>query len=138
MSRNGWIFVATIGAWLAIFSIAFLILGAKHRLRAWAALTLALGLVAVGLGTTGYSLRPGAADLKDLAFVTNPKAQAHTAASQVSGSVIMVPPGSVVRCISERGTWTYVEIPQPGEPLRGWLPTDQIEPWWPYDVAKLP
>ena len=138
MSRNGWIFVATIGAWLAIFSIAFLILGAKHRLRAWAALTLALGLVAVGLGTTGYSLRPGAADLKALAFVTNPKAQAHTAASQVSGSVIMVPPGSVVRCISKRGTWTYVEIPQPGEPLRGWLPTDQIEPWWPYDVAKLP
>lgn len=138
MSRNGWIFVATIGAWLSIFSLAFLILGARHQLRAWAALTLVLGLIALGLGCTGFSLRPAAADLQDLAFVTAPKAQAHTAASQVSGSVIMVPPGSVVRRISERGKWTYVEIPQPEEHLRGWLPTEQIEPWWPYDVAKLP
>lgn len=138
MSRNGWIFVATIGAWLSIFSIAFLILGARHQLKAWAALTLVLGLIALGLGCTGFSLRPAATDLQDLAFVTAPKAQAHTAASQVSGSVIMVPPGSVVRRISERGKWTYVEIPQPEEHLRGWLPTEQIEPWWPYDVAKLP
>jgi hypothetical protein len=92
----------------------------------------------VGLGCTGYSLRPAAEDLQDLAFVTAPKAQAHTAASQVSGSVIIVPPGSVVRRISERGKWSYVEIPQPEEQLRGWLPTEQIEPWWPYDVAKLP
>ena len=138
MSRNGWIFVATIGAWLSIFSLAFLILGARHQLKAWAALTLVLGVIAVGLGCTGYSLRPAAEDLKDLAFVTAPKAQAHTAASTVSGSVIIVPPGSVVRRISERGKWTYVEIPQPEEHLRGWLPTDQIEPWWPYDVAKLP
>ena len=138
MSRNGWIFVATIGAWLSIFSLAFLILGARHQLKAWAALTLVLGLIAVGLGCTGYSLRPAAEDLQDLAFVTAPKAQAHTAASQVSGSVIIVPPGSVVRRISERGKWSYVEIPQPEEQLRGWLPTEQIEPWWPYDVAKLP
>ena len=138
MSRNGWIFVATIGAWLSIFSLAFLILGARHQLKAWAALTLLLGLIAVGLGCTGYSLRPAAEDLQDLAFVTAPKAQAHTAASQVSGSVIIVPPGSVVRRISERGKWSYVEIPQPEEQLRGWLPTEQIEPWWPYDVAKLP
>lgn len=138
MSRNGWIFVATIGAWLSVFSIAFLILGARHQLKTWAALTLVLGLLAAGLGCTGYCLRPAAEDIMNLAFVTAPKAQAHTAASQVSGSVIIVPPGSVVRRISERGSWTYVEIPQPEEHLRGWLPTDQIEPWWPYDVAKLP
>lgn len=138
MTRNGWIFTATIGAWLAIFSIAFLVLGARSQLKAWAAVTLLIGLAAVGLGTTGYSVRPAAEDLQQLAFVTSGKAQAHTAASQTSGSVIPVPPGSVVRKISERGEWTYVEIPQPGESLRGWLPTRELEAWWPYDAAKLP
>lgn len=138
MSRNGWIFTATIGAWLAIFSIAFLVLGARSQLKAWAAVTLLIGLAAAGLGTTGYCVRPAAEDLQQLAFVTSGKAQAHTAASQTSGSVIPVPPGSVVRKLNERGAWTYVEIPQPNESLRGWLPTKDIEPWWPYDAAKLP
>jgi hypothetical protein len=138
MSRNGWIFIGTIGAWLAVFSVAFLVLGARTSLKLWAALTLVLGLAAAGLGIVGYTARPGAQDLESLAFVTAPKALAHTAASQVSGSVIPVPPGSVVKKLGERGSWTYVEIPQPGESLRGWLPSNQIEAWWPFDVAKLP
>jgi len=138
LSRNTWIFMSTIGAWLAIFSIAFLVLGARKQLQVWAVITLIAGLFAVGLGAAGYLARPAAEDLQDLAFVTAPKAQAHTAASQVSGSVIPVPPGSVVRKLSERGSWTYLEIPQPGESLRGWLPSNQIEPWWPFEVGKLP
>ncbi len=83
-------------------------------------------------------MRPAAEEIQQLAFVTAAKAQAHTAASQTSGSVIPVPPGSVVRKLNERGGWTYVEIPQPGESLRGWLRTSEIENWWPYDAAKLP
>lgn len=138
MTRNGWIFTATIGAWLAIFSIAFLVLGARSKLKAWAAITLLVGIAGVALGAIGYNVRPAAEEIQQLAFVTAAKAQAHTAASQTSGSVIPVPPGSVVRKLNERGGWTYVEIPQPGESLRGWLRTSEIENWWPYDAAKLP
>ena len=65
---------------------------------------------------------------------------AHTAAAQISGHVILVPPGSTVRKLEERGTWSYVEIPQSRaeDNLHGWLPTADLVPVWPYEPALLP
>ncbi len=138
LSRNAWLLVCAFGAWLAIFSGVFLLLGARRSLRGWTVVSLIVGLLAILAGGVGYKARPGLEDMQSLAFVIAPKAQAHTAATQVSGNVISVPPGSVVRKLQERGNWTYVEIPQPGESLRGWLPSNQLEAWWPYEAAKLP
>ncbi len=138
LSRNAWLLLSCLGGWLVIFSSAFLLLGARRPLRGWAVTTLVAGSVAGVLGLVGYKARPGMEDLQSLAFVMAEKAQAHTAATQVSGNVIAVPSGSVVRKLQERGNWTYVEIPQPGDSLRGWLPTNQLEAWWPYDAVKLP
>ena len=84
--------------------------------------------------------RPDFASLENLAFVTDANSMAHTAATQISGHVILVPPGSTVRKLEVRGAWTYVEIPQARaeENLRGWLPTSGLVPVWPYEPGLLP
>lgn len=141
-SRNTWMLMAAVGGWLAVFSIATLALGARAPLSGWAIGALVAGAGIAAVCVIGYAVRPGIEDLRPLVFVTSPSAMVHTAATQVSGTVMQVlPAGSVVRSLSTRGNWTYVEIPQgPQEKdtLRGWLPSNQIEPWWPYDASKLP
>lgn len=138
LSRNAWLLVTALGGWLIVFCITFLALGARPPLRGLCVGVLILGAGLATAGMVGYKARPDADFLKSLAFVTAPKAIAHTAASQVSGTVINVPPGSVVRVLNTRGSWTYIEIPSTNEILRGWLPTGQIESWWPFDPAQLP
>ena len=139
-SRNTWAVIATVSAWLAAFSVALLALGARPPLRAWVIGALTLSLLGFALGALGWSMRPEYRALKDLAFVSAPDAMAHTAAAQISGHVILVPPGSTVRKLEERGTWSYVEIPQSRaeDNLHGWLPTADLVPVWPYEPALLP
>ncbi len=134
-SQNTWTGIAAAGAWLTLFALAGVIL---NRARWWCVAAMPVGLLIVAAGMLGHAARPGYPDLKNLAFVTKDHAQTHTAATQVSGSVIALPAGSVVRKVEQRGTWTYVEIPQETEPLRGWLPSSQLQDYWPYDPAMLP
>ena len=137
-SRNQWALAISFGAWFAVFSITFLVLGALSKWRAWAVVALVVGTIAVALGVVGLSARPNADSLKDLVFVTASDALAHTAAAEISGHIISVPPGSTVKRLETRGAWTYVEIPQPDENVFGWLKTKDLEPVWPYDIAMLP
>lgn len=138
MSSNAWLLCSAAGAWLAIFCVTFLVLGLRPPFQGWAIAFLVVGLLACAGGVVGFKARPGFQDLQSLAFVIAPNAQAHTAATAISGSVIAVPPGSVVRTLYARGNWSYVEIPQMGEPLRGWLAAGQLAPWWPYGAERLP
>ncbi|MDB6119747.1 MAG: repeat-containing protein, partial [Verrucomicrobiaceae bacterium] len=137
-SRNQWALLATIGGWLAVFSIAFLVLGARRKLRNWVIATLAMGVLGLALGVVGWFLRPDFKKLENLVFVTATDAQAHTAAAEISGHVIAIPPGSTVRRIEERGAWCYVEVPQPDGNVFGWLLNKDLVPVWPFDPAKLP
>jgi hypothetical protein len=134
-ARNTWVLLATFGAWLGLFALVGIVLNIA---RWWCVAALPVGLLVCGLGLLGHVARPSYDTVKDLAFVTADNAQSHTAATQISGSVIALPAGSVVRKLEVRGNWTYVEIPQEGDSLRGWLPTNQIEDYWPYDPALLP
>lgn len=137
-SRNQWALILAIGGWLAVFSIVLLAVGARGAVAGSVGFTLVMGLFAVVAGAVGLLGRPNYGDLKDLAFVTKPKTQVHTSATVVSGSVIQAPEGSVVRRVSERGTWTYVEVAQGEEKLRGWVPSDSLAAYWPYDPGLLP
>ena len=137
-SRNQWALIATVGGWLALFSIAFLVLGARRPLRAWVVTTLVMGLLGMLLGALAWYARPDFRSLQNLVFVTANDATAHTAAAEISGHVIAVPAGSTMRRIEERGAWTYVEIPQPDENVYGWLLAKDLVPVWPYDPKMLP
>lgn len=138
LGRNQWALVSAIGGWLAIFSIVLLLVGARGVVAGSLGFTLVLGLLAVAAGTVGLLNRPDYEDLKDLAFVVKPKTQVHASAAVVSGSVIQAPEGSVVKRVSERGTWSYVEVSQGEEKLRGWVPSDALVAYWPYDPQLLP
>lgn len=137
-SRNQWALVATVGGWLAVFSLAFLMLGARQRLRTWVVGTLVIGLLGLSIGLFAWWLRPDFRSLENLAFVTASDAWAHTAAAEISGHVIAIPSGSTVRRIEERGAWAYVEIPQQDENVFGWLLAKDLVPVWPYDPRVLP
>lgn len=133
-SRNTWGWLATLGFWVCVGAIVL-----AWRSRRWVMLSaVPVGAILGTLGIIGWLVRPSYEHIEPLAFVTDAKAQAHTAATQVSGSVINVPQGSVVRRLEQRGNWTYVEIPQNDDALRGWLPSNQLKDMWPYDAAKLP
>jgi hypothetical protein len=138
LSRNHWSLVTTLGGWLALFSVSFLLMGLRPPHSIWATFTLVLGIVAVLAGSLGLVARPVYADVKDLVFVTAPEADLHTAATLTSGRVIAAPAGSLLTKVLERDTWAYLEARNGDEVLRGWLPTDQITPFWPYDPAALP
>lgn len=138
LSRNAWVLIGTAGGWLLVSGIGLLIALRQTNARWLAAAMVPSGFILLALAVLGWQARPAEEDLRSLAFVVAPKAQAHTAATKVSGTVIPVPQGSVVQKIEERGKWAYVVIPQPGEDLRGWLPVHELEAFWPFDPAKLP
>lgn len=138
LSRNAWVLLGTGGAWLVLIGAGLLIVVRSSGVRWLALAAMPSGLLLLVLAGLGWQARPSFDDLHSLAFVVAPKALAHTAATKVSGTVIPVPQGSVVQKIEERGQWAYVLIPQPGEDLRGWLPSSELEAFWPYDAAKLP
>ncbi len=146
-STSGWAYLAASALWLAIFSGAYLVLAPGHKttnamiVRKFAPLAtgaLVVGVLVTAIAVVGWNLRPSYTDVVDLYCVTATKAQARTAATATSGSVIPVPPGSIIRRLNERGAWSYVEIAQPGESLRGWLESESLVPLWPYDAALLP
>lgn len=138
LSRNAWVLIGTAGVWLLVSGIGLLIVGPKKGAQWLAVAAVPSGIILLSLALLGWQARPSFDALGSLAFVVAPKTQAHTAATKVSGTVIPVPQGSVVQKLEERGKWAYVIIPQPGEDLRGWLPVHELEPFWPYDPAKLP
>lgn len=138
MSRNQWALVSAVGGWLALFSIVFLAAGARGNLALGVVATLVLGVAAVASGAVGLLNRPTYEEVRELAFVIKPKSQLHTSATVVSGHVIPTPEGSVVRRLEERGTWTYAEATDGEEKLRGWIPTESLVAYWPYDPALLP
>ncbi len=137
-SRNEWALITSIGGWLALFSVVILSIGARGPVALGVTATLLLGLFAAGAGSVGLMSRPSYEDIQDLAFVIKPKSQLHTAAAVISGQVIATPEGSVLRRLEERGTWTYAEANDGEEKLRGWIPSDSLVAFWPYDPRLLP
>jgi hypothetical protein len=140
LSRNEWALLASMGGWLSVFCVVFLVTGARGTLAIAVAATLVLGVVALGSGVAGLIQRPTYDDVKDLAFVVTPKSQLHASATVVAGQVISTPEGSVVKVVDQRGTWTYAEVKvgENEEVLRGWIPSASLSPVWPYDPSLLP
>ena len=80
--------------------------------------------------------------MRDLAVVTSKETRAYAGASTTSSSLVQLPPGSQVRRIEDRESWSYVEFhnenpPPGGRDIRGWVHTESITPLWPYDPACL-
>lgn len=137
LPKNAWIITATAGAWAVVLALGLIILRGR---KSW---VLVVVMVLVGLivfvpTATLAAVRPAPdARVKDIMVITA-KEMAYSAATQTSGSVIDLPPGSQVRLLEKRGAWSYVEVPSGTEPVRGWVETAAYTPLWPWSPALVP
>ena len=119
-SLNTWTMAASIAGWITIFGIAFLVTGARADKAVWWLLTM-VGVVAVAVSGVGvwYGMKD-----QSLGVITAKQAEARLAPAEGAGVAGLLPAGSRVHVLSERGEWIYCELPDAG---RGWIPQGMLE-----------
>ncbi len=139
-TRTEWFVMTVICEWTIAFSLFIAFLLCRSGWLRTSLCTLATLAVIIGTaGMLGWYWHPSYDKVRDLAIVTASKATAYTAASTTSGTVIDLPPGSEVRKLEDRGTWSYVEIPTKNDDPtkeqhhRGWVQNEALSPFWPAD-----
>ncbi len=138
LSRTQWAHVAITAAWIFIFTVAIYYMHVRSfGIRTLLMLVRVLALAVMTIAALGWYWHPSFEKMEKLAVITAPNAKAYTAATATSGSVVALPPGSEIRRLEDRGSWSYVEIPTEGEPRRGWVQTEWLSPFWPYDRGYL-
>ncbi len=142
-SRSHWLAIASACGWALTLCciIAFFFVRAGN-LRALLLTIAVLALVGEASSVLGWLWSPSFEKVRDIAVITSRETRAYTAASTTSNSLAPLPPGSQVRKIEDRGSWSYVEFhnenpPPEGKEIRGWVQTESITPLWPYDPACL-
>lgn len=119
--------VLHLSIWLTIIFLLVIILTRNERLRRVYSIlffinasTLFLAIVAIALYPKDGEFSPD----ERIAIVTAPTAvQAKTGASDESELVIIAPPGSVSKVLSQRGLWVYLEFT---DKTRAWLNTKNV------------
>ena len=113
---------ATIALWCAVFLTAQLILA---RRRSGGRIALIILSVIVGGGSIFaiVTLENGTRG-NALAVVTGKQVQARFATADTAKSILLLPAGSEIKILSERGGWIYVALPND---QRGWIPTNSAE-----------
>ncbi len=117
---NTWMLAATAAAWVTILGLALFATGARIDNAGLWCLTLA-GIVA--LAFTGAGVWFGMRD-QSLGIVTAKEAEARLAPAESAGVAGTLTAGSRVHVLSERGAWTYCEMP---DASRGWVRQDMVE-----------
>ncbi len=141
LGRNTWIIAASAGVWLILLALFGCILSSRRKAggRACALVFIITGTLLLIPSATFAVARPASEDrVKDIAIVTAQDVRAFTAATLTSGSVVDIPPGSQVRLLEKRGAWSYVEVPSGTDPVRGWVETPTLTPFWPWDSHLIP
>ena len=113
---------AAIALWFALFLVAHSFFASRHSAGRIALIVLCLivgGISIFGIVTLENSAR-GAA----LAIVTGKDVDARLATADNAKSVLLLPAGSQVRILSERGDWIYAELPND---QRGWIPASSAQ-----------
>jgi tetratricopeptide (TPR) repeat protein len=116
---DAYVLVGTLAAWLAVFTLVRgLLLPRRDKAVLWFGTGAAL-MVAGFSAVAVWHLEQGRA----LAIVTAKTVEAHLAPAESSGSAAVLPAGSQVRVLSERGDWVYCALPTQG---RGWISTKAL------------
>jgi hypothetical protein len=113
---------AVIAFWCAVFLAAHVFFARRRSggRIALIALSLIVGaasifaIVTLENGTRGNAL----------AVVTGKQVQARLATADTAKAILLLPAGSEVKILSERGGWLYVALPND---QRGWIPTNSAE-----------
>lgn len=114
--------VATIAFWCALFVAAHVFFARRRSAGRIALIVLSLivggasifAIVTLENGTRGNAL----------AVVTGKQVQARLATADTAKAILLLPAGSEVKVLNERGGWIYVALPNE---QRGWIPTNSAE-----------
>jgi tetratricopeptide (TPR) repeat protein len=120
VDANVWTVTAALAGWIAVFCLV-LAFTTRRRDRVGLWLGTVASLLVAGLSGVGISLHERD---RALAIVTAREVEAHLAPAESAALAGILPAGSRVRVLSERGPWVYCELP---DERRGWLTAGAIE-----------
>ncbi|MDP9098084.1 MAG: tetratricopeptide repeat protein [Verrucomicrobiota bacterium] len=113
---------ATVAFWFALFLIAHLFL--SRRRSAGRIALIAVSLLVSGVSVFAvFTLEDGTRG-NALAIVTAKEIEARLATADNAKSVLLLPAGSEIKILSERGDWVYAALPND---QRGWIPVSSAE-----------
>jgi tetratricopeptide (TPR) repeat protein len=114
--------IAAASGWLALFIAGHLLLSRRRSARGLA--LIALSLIVCGASIFAiYTLENGTRG-PALAIVTAKEIEARLATADNAKSVLLLPAGSEIRILSERGDWVYAALPNDQQ---GWIPAASAE-----------
>ncbi len=113
---------AAVGFWFALFIAAQLLL--SRRRSAGRIAVIAMSLLVSGVSIFAiYTLENGTRG-NALAVVTGKEIVARLATADDAKSVLLLPAGSEIKILSDRGDWIYAALPND---QRGWIPASSAE-----------
>lgn len=113
---------ATVAFWFALFMIAHLFL--SQRRSAGRIALIALSLLVGGVSVFALVTLENGTRGNALAIVTAKEIEARLATADNAKSVLLLPAGSEIKILSERGDWVYAALPND---QRGWIPASSAE-----------
>jgi tetratricopeptide (TPR) repeat protein len=121
-TMNQYALAATIAFWVAAFCIAALIF---HRQKSAALTTLSVLSLALFVSLVAAIFWVDVAGkTRGLAIVTGKDAEARVATADNANRVLVLPPGSEIKIVKQRGDWLYAALPNN---LNGWIPAKSAE-----------
>jgi tetratricopeptide (TPR) repeat protein len=113
---------AAVAFWSALFLIAHLLLSRRRSAGRFA--LIALSMVVGGVSSFAIFTLENGTHGDALAVVTAKEIQARLATADDAKSVLLLPAGSEIKILSERGDWVYAALPNE---QRGWIPASSAE-----------
>ena len=111
---DAYVLVGTIAGWVGVFALARVFLTPRRDKSAlWFGAAVAFSIACFS-AVAIWRLEQNRA----LAIVLPKTVEARLAPAESSGSAAVLPAGSQVRVLNERGDWTYCALPTQG---RGWI-----------------
>lgn len=112
-----WSIAAAVAFWLAVLATAHLFFWGRKYTGRVAFIVLSILAVCVSAFAV-YTLETGGRGAA-LAVITGKDVEARVATVDTSKSVLVLPAGSEIKILSERGDWIYAALPNDE---RGWIP----------------
>jgi tetratricopeptide (TPR) repeat protein len=121
-TMNQYALAATVAFWVAAFCIAALIF---RRQKSAALTTLSVLSLALFVSLVAAIFWVDVAGkTRGLAIVTGKDAEARVATADNANRVLVLPPGSEIKIVKQRGDWLYAALPNN---LNGWIPAKSAE-----------
>jgi tetratricopeptide (TPR) repeat protein len=120
---NQYALAATVAFWVAAFCITALILR-RQKSAALATLSVLSLALFVSLVAAIFWVDIAGGKNRALAIVTGKDAEARVATADNANRVLVLPPGSEIKILKQRGDWLYAALPNN---LNGWIPAKSAE-----------